>query len=109
MNGVIGMLQVLRSSSLTDDQLEQITIASGSAETLLLLLNDILDLSKIESGRMEFEQIEFDPAEACREVVALLGSRAQEKRLSFGITVASGASPRVMGDLISVKIGRAHV
>jgi signal transduction histidine kinase/ActR/RegA family two-component response regulator len=103
MNGVIGMLQVLRSSSLTEDQLEQITIASNSAETLLVLLNDILDLSKIESGRMEFEQIEFNPVEVCREVVALLGSRAQEKRLSFGTTVAPGVPPRVMGDLIRVR------
>ena len=103
MNGVIGMLQVLRSSPLTTEQREQATIASNSAETLLLLLNDILDLSKIESGKMEFERIEFSPEEACREVIALLGSRAAEKHLAFGLTLGPRVPLGVVGDPIRVK------
>jgi len=103
MNGVIGMLQVLRTSPLTPEQLGQAEVASHSAETLLRLLNDILDLSKIESGKLEFESIEFDPFAAARDVVALLGARAEEKRLSFRLTTGSGVPAAVVGDPLRIK------
>jgi signal transduction histidine kinase/ActR/RegA family two-component response regulator len=103
MNGVIGMLQLLRDAPLKPEQLAQVNIASGSAETLLRLLNDILDLSKIESGKLEFESIAFHPAVAVQEVAALLRPRAAEKRLALNLVLPPGAPVCVMGDPIRLK------
>ncbi|MDP1581062.1 MAG: ATP-binding protein [Candidatus Didemnitutus sp.] len=81
MNGIIGMLQLLRDSPLTPEQAQQVEVAGKSADTLLRLLNDILDLSKIESGRLKFEEVEFAPTEIAEEVVALFNTQAKAKNL----------------------------
>ena len=98
MNGVIGMLQLLRDSELSAEQREQVGIASGSAHTLLRLLNDILDISRIESGRLEFESIAFSPLEVTEESVALMISRADEKKLILKFSESPGVPPTVSGD-----------
>ncbi|MCC6415271.1 MAG: hypothetical protein IT582_05130, partial [Opitutaceae bacterium] len=103
MNGVIGMLQILRESSLTPEQLSQVNIATGSADTLLRLLNDVLDFSKVESGKLEFESIPFSPAESLREVSALLCSRATDKGLGFNLHLPSGDPLYVLGDSVRLK------
>ncbi len=103
MNGVIGMLQMLRGGVLSTQQRVQVEVASSSAEALLRLLNDILDLSKIESGKVELETIDFSPAEAASEVVALLRARAVEKGLDLALTVESGVPPWVAGDPARLK------
>jgi signal transduction histidine kinase len=86
LNGVIGMLQLLRDSPLTSDQKEQVAIAITSANTLLQLLSDILDLSRIESGRLELDVCEFSPAGLVEEVGALLKPQASEKRLEYRVS-----------------------
>lgn len=91
MNGIIGMLQLLGDSPLSAEQRQHVGVASKSADTLLHLLNDILDLSKIESGKLEFEEIEFAPREVAEEVVALFSTRAEAK----GLTIALQADPRL--------------
>ena len=103
MNGVIGMLQLLRDSPLTAEQREQVNVASGSAHTLLRLLNDILDLSRIESGRLEFESIAFSIIEATEESVALMAARADEKHLSMQLHVGADLPANVSGDLGRLK------
>lgn len=103
MNGVVGMLQVLRDSDLTPEQQSQVNIATGSADTLLRLLNDILDFSKIESGKLEFESISFEPAEAVREVVALMRPKAMSKLLSFNLILPPGKPIYVMADPVRLK------
>ncbi|MBW7896604.1 MAG: response regulator [Opitutaceae bacterium] len=103
MNGVIGMLQLLRDAPLKPEQLAHVKIASGSAETLLRLLNDILDLSKIESGKLEFENIAFHPSVAMQEVAALLRPQAAEKRLALNLVLPPGEPVSVMGDPIRLK------
>ncbi|MFM1852071.1 MAG: hypothetical protein RIS54_1755 [Verrucomicrobiota bacterium] len=103
MNGVIGMLQILRDSRLTPEQLAQVNIAAGSADTLLRLLNDILDFSKIESAKLEFESIPFYPAEAAREVAALLRPRTMDKNLSFNLVLPPGDPLCVTGDPVRLK------
>ena len=65
MNGVIGMLQLLRDSPLTAAQKSHADVAAGAADSLLRLLNDILDLAKVESGLLDFEKIPFF-ARRCR-------------------------------------------
>jgi signal transduction histidine kinase len=98
MNGVTGMLQLLRDSPLSAEQRGQIDIAVRSADALLRLLNDILDLSRIESGKVEFEQIAFAPAEVAAEVVALLGPRAEARGLALRLDAAPDLPETVTGD-----------
>jgi signal transduction histidine kinase/CheY-like chemotaxis protein len=98
MNGVIGMLQLLRDSPLSAEQREQVNVASSSAHTLLRLLNDILDLSRIESGKLEFESITFSILEVLEESVALMAARADEKHLAMQLHVSPDLPLNVSGD-----------
>jgi CheY-like chemotaxis protein len=81
MNGVLGMLQVLLDDELSPERREHAAIAYRSAEALLGLLNDVLDLSKIEAGRVELEAVVFDPGALCDEVLQLFNQRARDKGL----------------------------
>ncbi|AOS43697.1 Autoinducer 2 sensor kinase/phosphatase LuxQ [Lacunisphaera limnophila] len=83
MNGVIGMLQLLELSALVGEQREQIDIAHKSANKLLHLLDDILDLSKVESGQFDLEETDFSPAELGEEVVELYRSPGESKGLDI--------------------------
>jgi signal transduction histidine kinase/ActR/RegA family two-component response regulator len=103
MNGVIGMLQLLNESQLTSEQKELVVIANNSAQTLLRLLNDILDLSKVESGKLDFERIAFSPAKVADEVVDLMGTRAAEKRLACRVNADPDLPPAVRGDPLRLK------
>jgi signal transduction histidine kinase/CheY-like chemotaxis protein len=102
MNGVIGMLQLLEGSPLTPEQHEHARIASSSANALLRLLNDILDLSRIESGRLELESITFGPADLGDEVADLYALHAAEKGLEFRYRCAAEL-PLVKGDPLRLK------
>ncbi len=103
MNGVIGMLQLLRDSPLSAEQRENVDIATISADNLLKLLNDILDLSKIESGKLEFESIVFSPAAAGDEVASLLRARAEAKGLVLNFYADSRLPAAVTGDPARLK------
>jgi signal transduction histidine kinase/CheY-like chemotaxis protein len=103
MNGIIGMLQLLRSSPLSAEQRNHVDVASSSAETLLRLLDDILDLSRIESGKVEFESLPFAPCPALREVATLLGSRAAAKQLTLNLRLPKDESLTVLGDSVRLK------
>ncbi|MGH8491630.1 MAG: ATP-binding protein [Moraxellaceae bacterium] len=81
LNGVIGLNTLLRDTELTPQQRQYVELSRLSGETLLHLINDILDLSKIEAGRLELEPLPFDPREAGRDAVNLLQERAREKGL----------------------------
>ena len=103
MNGIIGMLQLLESSTLDLEQRQQVEVAGKSADTLLRLLNDILDLSKVESGKIEFETIDFSPAEVGEEVVALFSTRAAAKALPIYFHPAADLPPIVQGDPMRLR------
>jgi two-component system, sensor histidine kinase len=103
MNGIMGMLQVLEHSQLSVEQKAQVEIAAGSADTLMRLLNDILDLSKIESGKLDFEAISFPLAPTITEVVALLRARAAEKRLKLTLDLSADLPAYVVGDAVRLK------
>ena len=98
MNGIIGMLQLLHASPLDAAQKERVELAAGAAESLFRLLNDILDLSKVESGRLEFESLRFSPAEAVREVSCLLQPQAAAKRLALGVSLPASLPQALVGD-----------
>jgi signal transduction histidine kinase/CheY-like chemotaxis protein len=103
MNGIIGMLQVLARAPLTPEQKSQLEVAAGSADLLTRLLNDILDLSKIESGKLEFESAPFPLPVALADVFTLLRGRASEKGLAFHLDLPPDLPGHVIGDALRLK------
>jgi len=103
MNGIIGMLQLLGDTPLTADQQQQLGIAEKSADTLLRLLDDILDLSKVESGLLDLEEIDFSPREVGEEVAALFQTQAAVKNLPVHFHAAPELPAAVTGDPMRLR------
>ncbi|MBF0572681.1 MAG: response regulator [Desulfamplus sp.] len=98
MNGIIGMIGLLRGTELSREQREYANIVSTSAELLLDIINDILDYSKIEAGKLELENIEFDLKIVLEEVNDLLAIKAQGKGLEYLCIIESDVCPLIYGD-----------
>jgi signal transduction histidine kinase len=98
MNGVLGMLHLLRETSLTPDQRQYANIAQASGEMLLSLISNILDLSKIEAGKLELEQLEFNLHALLEEVVEMLSVSAHPKGLDLVTELEPSAPVLVKGD-----------
>ncbi len=98
MNGVIGMIDLTLDSSLPPSQREQLEVARRSAESLLTIVNDILDLSKIEAGRLELDETTFALAEVVEDAVRTAGIGARGKGLALDCRVEDGGVPEVLGD-----------
>ena len=106
MNAVVGMLQLLESSRLDTEQSEQVAVAQRAASSLLALINDILDLSKIENGRIELENIAFDPLSVADDTLAMIAPRAEAQKLMLRLDASPGLPARIMGD--PTRLRRAH-
>ncbi len=98
MNGILGMLDISLNSVLPEPLRKQLVIAKNSADSLLVILNDILDLSKLDAGKMVLETRDFNPAELVREVVELLQPKALKKNLLLEASVSSALPAQVNGD-----------
>ncbi|MCG8313409.1 MAG: response regulator [Pseudomonadales bacterium] len=103
MNGVLGMLSLLKDTHLEDDQKHYVAVANESGNLLLELLNNVLDLSKIEQGKLELETIEFDFVDAIEEVYAILGESALSKKVEMVLQLQDLSETRVVGDSIRFK------
>ncbi len=103
MNGVIGMLNLLMKTGLDAEQTLRASVALSSAQNLLVVLNDVLDFSKIESGQVSLETIAFRPGPLIEEVGLLLSHRAEEKDLRLHWTVARDVPTWVSGDPTRIR------
>jgi two-component system, sensor histidine kinase and response regulator len=98
MNGVIGMSQILSETALDNTQREYVDIICGSAKALLSLINDVLDLSKIEADRLELEHVEFDLRDVIYETVACMALQSAVKGIELIVNVGIDVPIMARGD-----------
>ena len=103
ITSVMGMIDLLRLTKLDDEQSSYVQTISSSTDALLTVLNDILDISKIEAGRLAFEEIEFDLSASVRSVFELCQGTASAKGLTLSLKGLNSLPERVVGDSVRLK------
>ena len=103
MSGVLGMLDIVLDGKLDSEQREQLLTAKSCAVTLLALLNDILDLSKIEAGKMVLEEIPLDVRTVAADCAKTLQHRAVDKGIELVYSVAPDVPEEVAGDPLRLR------
>ncbi len=103
MNGVLGMLDLLKETPMSHEQQELVRTAVNSADALLEILNDILDLSKLEAGKVEIERTRFVLPDLLEEVCTLLAPRAHSKKLDLNLFLPPELSPVREGDHTRIR------
>ena len=98
MNGVHGMMQLLQETDLDEEQQEYVQIASSALQSLLTLVNDILDYSRIEAEKLEIMETPFELEELCRSIPAIFKGQTMTRGLSLSIEMASDVPEKVVGD-----------
>ena len=103
LNGVIGMAQAMATGALDTEQRERLDVIRQSGESLLAILNDVLDLSKIEAGKLEVERAEFDLEETVQGALSAFAATAQAKGLALTLNVQPAARGVYIGDSVRVR------
>jgi signal transduction histidine kinase/DNA-binding response OmpR family regulator len=103
LNGIVGFTEILRSTDLTEEQDEFLSIIDKSSENLLSIINNILDLSKIESNKIEIENIVFDAAEEFESAVETYAVAATEKNIDLNFYMDPMISSKLKGDPTKIK------
>jgi PAS domain S-box-containing protein len=103
MNGVIGMTTLLRDTPLSETQSEYVRTVEASGEALLAILNDILDYSKIEAGRIELEVVNFDLRQCVEDALDLFAAPAFEKKIELVYIMGPGVPAQVAGDVTRLR------
>jgi signal transduction histidine kinase/ActR/RegA family two-component response regulator len=103
LNGVLGMAQAMTSDTLAAVQRERVQIIRRCGESLLAIVDDVLDLSKIESGKLELESVPFDLEETARGAAATFAAVAEAKGLTFEFVIDEDAQGRFLGDPTRVR------
>ena len=98
LNGIIGMLSLLARTELTEEQKDYIKTIESAGESLVNIVNDILDISKIESGKMELENIQFNLRTVVEETTAIFSKLAIEKGVNLYATVSPDVPQMLIGD-----------
>ena len=103
LNGIVGFTELLKDSGLQEEQSEFVEIIEKSSENLLEIINNILDLSKIESNKVEIEDIAFNPIEEFESAVEVYSVRAAEKQIDVGCYIDPSLEHPVKGDPTKIK------
>ena len=103
MNGVIGMTELVLDTQLTSEQKDLLSTVQYSAKVLLGIINDVLDLSKIEAGKIELSEINFDIHELVRGTVGTFKTRTDQKRISLVAEIAPSVPQLVYGDDVRIR------
>jgi two-component system sensor histidine kinase/response regulator len=103
MNGILGFTNLLIETPLTEEQRDFAQTVKSSAEGLLTIINDILDLSKLEAGKLNIEEVNMQIASILEEVMALLAERAGTKQLDLLSLVRSDVPPELRGDPVRFR------
>lgn len=103
MNGIIGMVEMLGDTELSAEQREYVDNIKVSNEHLMVIINGILDLSKVESGKMYIDSIPLNLSTLCNEVVSLFSIKARQRGLTLDYHYTESLSPYVKGDPVRLK------
>lgn len=98
MNGIIGMVELLRGTALNNEQREQLNIIGRSGESLLDIINDILDYSKIEAGKMQLEEHPFELDQMINDCLSLFNASGKHSNLLFFNTMSHTLNTKLIGD-----------
>ncbi len=103
LNGISGMLQLLHKTELSEEQLQYVMIALDSCKNLTELLSDILDLSRIEAGKLELQEDLFQFSDALKSVSNIFEKASKDKQLRFSLETEHGIPAKLVGDAIRFK------
>ncbi len=98
MNAIIGMSDMLAETPLSSEQIQLVNVFRGAGENLLTLIDDILDLTKIEAGQIELDDIDFNPRRLLQKTIEILDLKAQEKGLVLNCHIAPEIPNLIHGD-----------
>ncbi len=103
MNGMLGMIQLAQMSSSKGESDECLALAKKSADALLTIINDILDYSKIEAGKMEIERTPFSVSRIIQDVFALFSANIKERDIQFLMDIDEDIPPMLLGDSVRIR------
>lgn len=103
MNGIIGVSELLKQTPLNQDQIDLVNIMSISGNNLLMIINDILDISKIEAGQIKLEHNHFDLHNIASEIISLLNVKAKEQGNKLALNINKNVPQYVTGDAMRLK------
>ncbi len=103
MNGILGMADLLAKTKLDSRQQETLATIRHSGESLLVLINDILDLSKVESGKIELERVHFEPGSLVEQTLNLFTEMARKKRIELVSVIDPALPGEVVGDMLRIR------
>jgi signal transduction histidine kinase/CheY-like chemotaxis protein len=103
LNGIVGFTELLKSTDLNSEQIEFTNIIEKSSENLLSIINNILDLSKIESNKTELDMVVFDPIVEFESAIETYGVKASEKNIDLNLFLDPAIDKKLLGDAVKIK------
>jgi signal transduction histidine kinase/ActR/RegA family two-component response regulator len=103
INGVIGMTQLVKGTLLNQEQEEYIEIIGISANNLLVIINDILDIAKINSGKIDLEMIDYALDDVLKPIIKIFELKAKEKQITFRTNIDKNIPPALCGDPVKLS------
>ena len=103
MNGIIGMIDLLSSTKMSQEQKEMVSILKSCGTGLTSILNDVLDLSKLEKGKVELEELPFDLTICVKEVISLMSYSAIDKKIELRYVIDPKVPQYLVGDITRLK------